>query len=107
MKNKTLRRDSDWSKAVREKFKNKCPHCNLETGSSHHIIPKDNKLTRWIIENGIYCCNKLHRAFEEKYRGESLKRKVDFYTDKGRYRKLELISRGISRPVSFNFEVIE
>ena len=69
MKNSIKRKDSLWSKAVKKNYKGMCPCCGSPYGSSHHIIPRDNRLTRWVIENGIYCCNEFHRAFE-KYRGK-------------------------------------
>jgi len=63
MKNKI--RDSKWSKEVMALYGNKCPCCGkIASGGPHHIIPRENKNTRWIIQNGIATCNSLHRLFE-------------------------------------------
>lgn len=50
-----------WREAVRKKYDSRCAFCgsvyNIEC---HHIIKVRDKLTRWLLQNGICLCHKCH-----------------------------------------------
>ena len=85
--------DKLWSGEVKKYWKEKCPHCNNKNSSAAHIIGRNCKATRHIIENGIYACNELHREMEK-----GIKERVaicDFIYGKGHYSKLNKICIGV------------
>lgn len=97
-------RDGRWSKKVKEKYYGKCPHCLSEDGSAHHIIGRTEGRTRYVLENGIYCCNTLHRLFERP--GKEELEQIMFYVGSERYSALVRISKGFSVSEDEGFEEI-
>ena len=56
------KRDKEWAIAVKEAYLNKCAICGKkELINAHHIIPRENRMFRWEIDNGIALCPKHHR----------------------------------------------
>ena len=52
----------EWSKVVKERDGNVCVICGgNERLNSHHIIPRENKDLRFIVENGITLCPSHHK----------------------------------------------
>lgn len=94
-----------WSRAVADTYGNKCPHCNDPVGSSHHIIGRVNRSTRFVLENGIYVCNTLHRLFEKD--GNTHRDMVKNYVGVIRYVKLCRISRGLLTKERARYHEIE
>ena len=87
-------RDRRWSKAVNKKYAGKCPHCNKKAvGGIHHIIPRNELKTRYLITNGIATCNELHRMFE----GNQVQRDyaISRYVSWKRFYILESIASGL------------
>ena len=102
------KRDFKWSEAVREEYKGRCPHCGSRLCSSHHIIPRANKALRYVVEDGIYACDELHRLFEKEWRGKEKEENIDYYTEEeGRFKNLMKIMRGIATHNDFGYRVIE
>jgi len=59
--------DTEWAKAVKNKYNNKCALCgNEKLLNAHHIIPREIKETRHMIENGVALCPKHHK-FDKTY----------------------------------------
>lgn len=96
-----------WEKEVARKYNNKCPHCSVEECSPHHIIPRGCKRTKNILENGIYCCNYLHRVFEGKYGKKKKEKAIDIYVGRERYNNLLKIKRGLASLEDFNYLIIK
>jgi len=94
-----------WAAAVRESQEGICPHCWREGNAAHHIIGRENSLTRFVLENGIYVCGTLHRLFE-RTASESVEQ-IEFYVGRERYEGLLAVSRGIKTPEEMGFTVIE
>ena len=74
-------RDTRWSIAVAKKAGGKCIHCGDVEASAHHIIGRSNQKTRYLLENGLYCCHGLHRIFEGQgrfrgYRGKKARQEA-------------------------------
>ena len=63
-----VRGDSEWTVAVREKYRNQCswPGCTtpLQNCSAHHAIPRRFQSTRLIVDNGVYLCQTHHDYVE-------------------------------------------
>lgn len=54
--------DTEWAKAVKEKYHNRCAFCNnTKRLNAHHIIPVEFKQTRLEVENGIALCPRHHK----------------------------------------------
>lgn len=99
--------DDKWSEEVAKKYNHKCIHCNSPLASSHHIIPRQCKKTRYILECGIYCCNSLHRIFEGKKGKKKQLEAIRIFVGIQRYENLDKIRKGISTPEEFNYMVIK
>lgn len=58
--------DSAWAKQIRERDGNKCAYCDSTNSlNAAHIIPREQKLFRWNLDNGILLCAKHHKwSFE-------------------------------------------
>lgn len=106
MKTNTRRLDSIWREKVREKYNNKCPHCNSKDASPHHLISRKNRRTKWVVENGIFSCNILHRLFETK-RGNEKRQLIKNYVGEERYSILIAISTNRMTPEEAGFEVVK
>ena len=66
-KSKTKVCDELWSKAVKKRAGYKCEYCGKETTlQSHHMIPRTNYATRYMLENGVCLCYKHHFFFAHK-----------------------------------------
>lgn len=54
--------DALWQKAVIARAKGRCegPHCRSPATVAHHIVGRDNKVTRHNIDNGMAYCQKCH-----------------------------------------------
>jgi hypothetical protein len=98
-------RDRRWTKAVLEHWE-KCIHCNdTETLQAHHVIPRGNMRTRYVLENGFPTCHKLHRLFEKSRK--DAEKQVTFYLGRDVYQNLLAISRGKAEPEDFGYTVIK
>lgn len=54
--------DKAWSLAVKERDNNKCVYCGeTKMVNAHHLIPRENKFFRHLIENGVTLCQKHHK----------------------------------------------
>ena len=59
--------DDLWSKAVHERAGGKCEFCGSEKRlQSHHVIPRTNYATRYLLENGVRLCYKHHFFWAHK-----------------------------------------
>ena len=60
----SLRRTADrlWSLAVRDDWASKCAVCGNPKCEAHHLIPRGNYATRYLIANGIALCFTHHKA---------------------------------------------
>lgn len=71
MKKKKVNRvklcDELWKRAIKERAQNKCELCG-ETFrlQAHHVIPRTNYSTRYLVENGIALCYKHHIHWAHK-----------------------------------------
>jgi hypothetical protein len=87
--------DPLWRKELDKRNKGvKCIHCNSEVTTRAHLIGRNNRRVRYILENGVHACNPFHRMLEE---GEKRKIKyLDLYIEDGKelYNNLLKISRG-------------
>lgn len=65
-KRETTKKFKQWSIDVKKRDKNKCVICGrTEFLHTHHIIPRENKIFRFDINNGITLCAKHHKfSFE-------------------------------------------
>jgi len=55
-------KDKEWAIRVKEKFDNSCIVCGKkEWLNAHHIIPKEFKIARWDLNNGVALCPKHHK----------------------------------------------
>ena len=56
------KKDKEWADTVKSKYGNKCALCNSTIRlNTHHIIPREIKLTRHLVENGIALCPRHHK----------------------------------------------
>ncbi len=61
------RLDIAWSKAVKIRDGFECRYCRKQTTlNSHHIFTRQNRTTRWDINNGITLCV-AHHTFSSKF----------------------------------------
>ena len=52
----------EWSKLVKERDDYKCAICEAEgLLHTHHIIPRQNKMYRFDVDNGITLCPRHHK----------------------------------------------
>ena len=59
--------DELWAKAVKKRANNQCEVCGKTTSlQSHHVIPRTNYATRFMLENGTCLCYKHHFYFAHK-----------------------------------------
>ena len=98
-------RDKRWAVAVMERYDGKCPHCNEEADGPHHIVPRGNRSTRYVLENGLNACLRLHRRFEAK--GKVRRKAIRIYVGEERYDNLQKIAHGQARPEDFGYKVVE
>ena len=55
------KKDKEWSLAIRVRDKC-CVICGDKTQlNAHHIIPRENKDSRWLLENGVTLCVGCHK----------------------------------------------
>jgi 5-methylcytosine-specific restriction endonuclease McrA len=60
------KKDMEWSAKIKERDGYKCVICDSTVQlNSHHIIPREEKLTRHDLMDGITCCI-LHHKFSLK-----------------------------------------
>ena len=60
------KKDKEWAIQVKNRFNNKCAVCGEPKRlNAHHIIPRENKLFRWDLDNGIALCPKHHQFSRE------------------------------------------
>lgn len=88
------KRDKRWSEEIQKRNNGKCPCCAKPAlAGAHHIIPRENMRTRYLIINGINTCNNLHRRFEDskEIRDATIERFVGWK----RYGVLEAIANGM------------
>jgi hypothetical protein len=66
MKPKPVDRTLDiwWSKAVSKKYGGKCALCKRDGTQAHHIVKRRYKLTRWLVGNGVWLCQRCHTEIE-------------------------------------------
>lgn len=57
--------DKEWAKLVRDRDKNRCVICKKKNVDAHHILPRENKILRHNINNGVTLCKKHHRFSRE------------------------------------------
>ena len=100
-----VERDKRWSRAVIEKSDWKCLHCNEEADSPHHIVPRGNLKTRYILENGLNCCARLHRMFEAS--AKIKERAIRIYIGKERYENLQKIAHGQATLEDYGYSEVE
>jgi hypothetical protein len=56
------KKDKIWSSEVKDKCHNMCVICgDTERLNAHHIIPREFRETRWLLENGVALCPKHHK----------------------------------------------
>ena len=84
-------RDDRWSEAVKKKARGRCAHCGSSLSSAHHIIPRGVLKTRWLLENGIYACEWLHRGLERKRGKEEQDKCLRIFVGLDRLKNLERI----------------
>jgi len=68
-------RDNRWKVAVKKEWRTKkiCPICGYpRTLEVHHIIPRGNLMTRYLLINGIPCCHECHIDFDDQESGDEL-----------------------------------
>jgi len=54
--------DIDWSHQVKDRDKWRCVVCGSEfRPNAHHIVPREIRLHRWDVENGITLCVNHHK----------------------------------------------
>ena len=54
-------KDTEWSKAVKERDGFKCQYCGkTEYLNAHHIFSRSNFTVRWDLDNGITLCSGCH-----------------------------------------------
>jgi hypothetical protein len=53
--------DSLWSISVRSDWNWKCAVCGGGPCDAHHLIPRANEATRYLLENGIALCRRCHQ----------------------------------------------
>ena len=88
------KRDKRWSDTIRRRGNNLCPCCGRKaTAGVHHIVPRENQRTRYLIINGINTCESLHRMFEGDK--EDRDKAIGVYVGWKRYGVLEAISTGM------------
>lgn len=103
---KDSKRDKRWSDAVGKKYNFKCVHCGKD-GCAHHIIPRSVKSTRYILENGIWVCNDLHRIFELSLNNCRRIKCEEMYVGKERIERLILVKYGFYSCDFFDFSIIQ
>lgn len=55
-------KDKEWQLAVKERDEFKCAICGrTDILHVHHLIPREDKLFRWLIENGVTLCPLHHK----------------------------------------------
>jgi len=87
-----MSRQTRWDKRVNHIWFGKCPCCGGKPeGGRHHIIPRENLRTKYIVINGILTCWNLHRAFEDPEKEEQLAIK---YIGEYNYNELKKIAMG-------------
>lgn len=58
---KLTKEDKDWAKKVKERDGLKCVICQSSfKPNAHHIIVRENHLTKFDLENGLTLCPKHH-----------------------------------------------
>jgi len=59
-------KDKVWALLVKTRDNNCCVICNSNLKpNAHHLIPRENHLLRWEVDNGVTLCPKHHRfSFE-------------------------------------------
>ena len=53
--------DQLWNRAIRDDWDNKCAVCSRDVTEAHHLIPRQNELFRYDLENGIALCTQHHK----------------------------------------------
>jgi len=99
-------RDTKWRNAVSELYNYKCPHCG-NTGSAHHIISRGCLKTKYILENGFYCCDKLHRTFETENGLEKRNEALRIYIGIEKFDNLNKIKSSLAQAEDFGYTIIE
>lgn len=99
-------RDVKWSNEVKERYEGQCPHCGSRECSSHHIVPRSCLKTRYIIENGIFCCDILHRAFEGKVKEFDKNKAIRIYIGQKRFNNLNKIKNGLNSFEDFGYREV-
>jgi len=83
--------DKEWKEKVKQEFNNQCIICSKnEIIHCHHIIPRENKLFRHQVLNGVTLCPLHHKySFEISAHKNSLAFLLFYQTNfKERYEKL-------------------
>lgn len=61
-KKENVRKDKEWSISVKINCNNQCVICGeIRRLNAHHIIPREFKETRWVVENGVALCPRHHK----------------------------------------------
>lgn len=56
------RKDKEWANRVKLNCNNMCSICGSKNRlNAHHIIPREFKETRWLVENGVALCPRHHK----------------------------------------------
>ena len=100
-------RNRRWSKAIRNRDRNKCIHCGEEEAiCAAHLVGRGDHITRYILENGITACKMLHDRIDlvgEDIKIETLK----FYKLDKIYYNLLKISKGQAKLEDYGYTIIE
>lgn len=99
-------RDTRWSQAIGNKYGWNCPHCS-GIGGAHHIVPRGCLKTRYILDNGIYACDYLHRVFERPRSDKTRMKYIRLYVTWDKYRKLWEVANDKAVANDFGFQEVE
>jgi hypothetical protein len=58
--------DKYWGLAIRSRAKDKCAYCGSPANQPHHIFSRNNRNTRWDLDNGILLCYS-HHTFNNQF----------------------------------------
>jgi len=97
--------DPLWRKAVTKKFGEKCIHCNSTATTRAHLIGRNNRKVRFIVEDGRPFCHYLHRYYDS-LSDHAKKELLKIYIEDGEllFHNLMMISRGMATAKDFGYE---
>ena len=98
---KLTKEDTEWAHTVKDRDGWACVICgNSNRPNAHHIIPRENKFTKYKVENGISLCPN-HHMFSRQISAHNNPLAFFMWMEARRLSQLKLLKEIIGNPLLY------